>query len=81
MRSGNFWPLFNCLRKRKKVIIEERRMDQSIWIKLRDKYLNYEEITVKKKASISEKGVPWVIPPPLLFLPQLSNHTLALSET
>ncbi len=49
------------VRKRERVIIEER-MDSSIWIKLREKYLNYKEITFKEHSSISSKDIPWIIP-------------------
>ncbi len=49
------------VRKKEKVIIEER-MDSTIWIKLREKYLNYKEITTKEREAISEKNVPWIIP-------------------
>lgn len=48
------------VRKREKVVIEEH-MDSSVWIKLREKYLNYQEITAKREALISDKDVPWIL--------------------
>ncbi len=49
------------VRKRERVVIEER-MDASIWIKLRGKYLNYQETTEEKRSPVSEKDVPWIVP-------------------
>ncbi len=49
------------VRKKERVIIEER-MDSTIWIKLREKYLNYKEITTKEREAISEKDLVWIIP-------------------
>jgi transposase len=49
------------VRKKERVVIEER-MDSSIWIRLREKYLNYKEITTKERETISEKDIPWIIP-------------------
>ncbi len=49
------------VRKKERVIIEER-MDSTIWIRLREKYLDYKEITTKERSVILEKDVPWIIP-------------------
>ncbi len=49
------------VRKKERVIIEER-MDSTIWIRLREKYLHYKEITTKEREAISEKNVSWIIP-------------------
>ncbi len=49
------------VRKKERVVIEER-MDSTIWVGLKEKYLNYKEITTKEREAISEKDAPWVIP-------------------
>jgi len=49
------------VRKKERVIVEER-MDSTIWIRLRERYLNYKEITTKERGAISEKNVPWILP-------------------
>jgi len=49
------------VRKKEKVVVE-KRMDKSIWIRLRGKYLNYEEIPLEKQSSFSEKDIPWILP-------------------
>jgi hypothetical protein len=48
------------VRKKDKVIVE-KRMDGSIWIELRDKYLNFKEINTIEEAHFSEKNAPWIL--------------------
>ena len=45
--------------KKDKVIAEER-LDGSVWIRLKGKYLNYEILTARQKKAT--KTVPWVLP-------------------
>ncbi len=49
------------VRKKDKVTVE-KRMDGSIWIELRDKYLNFKEIEKEEEdALFSEKSAPWIL--------------------
>lgn len=49
------------VRKKDKVIVE-KRMDGTISFRLREKYLNYQEISSKKRENISIKDIPWILP-------------------
>jgi len=48
--------------KKKDKVIVEKRMDKTICFRLREKYLNYQEISSKKRESISTKDIPWILP-------------------
>jgi hypothetical protein len=58
--------------KQDKVTIEER-MDQTIQIRLRGKYLNYRLLPEKPKKINSKKGLQWVIPKTITYIPP-ANH-------
>jgi len=48
------------VRKKDKVLVE-KRMDKTICFRLREKYLNYREISSKKREGISLKDIPWIL--------------------
>ncbi len=49
------------VRKKEKILVE-KRMNGSICFKLKEKYLNYKEISSKKREKISLSEIPWILP-------------------
>lgn len=49
------------VRKKEKVLVE-KRIDGSICFRIREKYLNYKEISSVKREAISLKDIPWILP-------------------